>query len=382
MPLVGLRNRSNNRSKLTIASAIALLFVVASIVAACAGATNIPPLPPQPGNEEPPGFFPTTPVTQAGHATQELYLITFVIAVIVFFIVEGLLLFISFRFRRRHDDAELPYQRHGSNSLEILWTIVPAVTVTVLFVAALITLNEEFETNASTPTPDVVIDVEGFRWQWTFDYEQQGLSFVGVGNTGPEMVMPANETVRIRLHAVDVIHSFYVPQFLYKKDVVPGRVNEFDVNVTTPGRYGGQCAEFCGLGHADMQFTVNAVSRAEFDAWVTEQQQAVPSAAPAPSGAPGINLSAVSVTAFDPATLSAPADQPIAFSFTNADPGGQPHNVAIEAANTDGTDWVGMPIVDAGQSATYVTPPIAAGTYEFYCAVHPTTMRGTLNVGN
>jgi plastocyanin len=131
-----------------------------------------------------------------------------------------------------------------------------------------------------------------------------------------------------------------------------------------------------------MQFTVNAMSRADFDAWVTQQQQAQPSAAPAPSGAPSVNISAVSITAFDPTTLSVPADQPIAFNFTNADPGGQPHNVAIQAANPDGTDWIGMPFANAGQSATYVSPPLNAGSYEFYCAVHPTTMRGTLTAGN
>ena len=376
MPLVGPRNRS----KLTIASAIALLFVVASIVAACAGAANVPPLPPQPGNEQPPGFFPTTPITEQGAATQNLYTLTFVIAVIVFFIVEGLLLFITIRFRRRRDQTELPYQRHGSNPLEILWTIVPAITVTVLFVAALITLNEEYSPTADTP--NVVIDVTGFQWQWTFDYEQQGLSFTGAGNVGPEMAMPIGEPVRIRLHATDVIHSFYVPQFLYKLDVVPGRVNEFDVTVTTAGRYGGQCAEFCGVGHAEMQFTVNAMSRADFDAWVVEQQQAVPTPAPPPpDGGPTIDLVADSTTSFDQTTLSAPPDQPITFNFTNADPGGQPHNVAIEAANPDGTDWLGMPFANGGQSATYVSPPLPSGTYDFYCAVHPTTMRGTLNVG-
>jgi plastocyanin len=194
--------------------------------------------------------------------------------------------------------------------------------------------------------------------------------------------MPVNEMVRIRLHATDVIHSFYVPQFLYKKDVIPGRINEFDVMVTVPGTYGGQCAEFCGLNHANMLFTVQAMSRPDFDAWVTQQQQAQPSQPPAPPpGAPTISLSALSTTAFDQSTLTAPANQPIGFDFTNADPGGQPHDVSIKQANPDGTDWIGMPFANAGQKATYVSPPLAAGTYEFYCAVHPTTMTGTLTVG-
>jgi cytochrome c oxidase subunit II len=374
VPLVGIRIRSN----LTIASAFAILFALAALLAGCAGQ-------PQPGTgpiDQPPGFFPVAPVTDAGKATSDLYDLTFAIAAIVFVLVEGLLIYITLRFRRRPSDTDLPKQVHGSNPLEILWTVVPAITVTLLFTAALITLNNEAEASSST-TPTLVVDVHGFQWQWTFDYEAQGLSFTGTGSTGPVMVLPVNESIRIRLHSADtdVIHSFYVPQFLYKKDVVPGRVNEFDVVVREPGTYPGQCAEFCGLGHADMKFSVQAVTRADFDAWVAEQQQARPSQGPAPSGAPSISLSAVSTSAFDPATLNAPADQPIVINFTNADPGGQPHNVAIQGANPDGSDWNGLPITTAGQTATYVTPPLAAKTYEFYCSVHPTTMRGTLNVG-
>lgn len=367
MPLVGIRKRSS----VTIASLSVAVLGVAALLAGCS---------PQAGNpDQPPGLFPVTPVTEAGQATSNLYDIIFWIAVIVFVLVEGLLIYITLAFRRRRTDTELPKQTHGSNLLEILWTIVPAITVTLLFMAALVTLNEEAE--ASLSTPSLVIDVTGFQWQWTFEYADQGLSFTGTGRTGPVMALPVNEQVRIRLHATDVIHSFYVPQFLYKKDVVPGRVNEFDVVVNDPGIYSGQCAEFCGLSHADMRFTVEAMSRADFDAWVVEQQQARPSQGPPPSGAPSVNVAAVSTTAFDPATLSAPADKPIAFNFTNSDPGGQPHNFSIKAANPDGTDWVGVPIANAGQSATYVSPPLKAATYEFYCAVHPTTMRGTLNVG-
>jgi len=368
VPLVGIRQRSIT----TIASAIALVAAVAALLAGCAQATD-----PATG-DQPPGFFPVAPVTPSGEATSNLYNLTFVIAVIVFVLVEGLLIYITLRFRRRPTDTDLPKQTHGSNPLEILWTIIPAITVTALFVAALITLNDQ---EARAANPAVVIDVTGFQWQWKFDYPAQDLSFTGTGRDGPVMGLPVNEPVRIRLHATDVIHSFYVPQFLYKKDVVPGRVNEFDVTVRDVGTYFGQCAEFCGLAHADMQFSVQAMTRTDFDTWVVEQQQATPSQGPLPSGAPSLTVTAVSITAFDPATLSAPADQPIVFNFINADPSGQPHNVAIKGANSDGSDWSGLPLAEAGQTATYVSPPLAANTYEFYCAVHPTTMRGTLNVG-
>jgi cytochrome c oxidase subunit II len=374
VPLVGIRKRSLS----TIASTIALLIALAAIVAACAGSAAVPPLPPQPGNEEPPGFFPTTPITDAGTATQDLYTLTFIIAVIVFVLVEGLLIYITIRFRRRPTDTELPPQIHGSNPLEILWTIVPTITVTILFIAALITLTDKYETRAASP--GVVVDVTGFQWQWTFAYQDQGLSFTGAGIQGPVMALPTNETVRIRLHANDVIHSFYVPQFLYKKDVVPGRVNEFDIVVTQPGTYGGQCAEFCGVGHSNMLFTVLAMDRPAFDAWVLEQQQAKPTAQPsAAPGAPSIQVTSVGVLeGFDPSTLTAPANQPFVVNLTNADTTA-PHDFAIKGANPDGTDFKGDPDAQPGGSATYNLPPLPANSYEFYCSIHP-NMTGTLDV--
>ena len=392
MPLVGLRQRIANGRKARIFG-ITFLALLAAIVAGCAGAAaQHPGFEPGYGPGAPgPGFFPLDSVTKQGVPTQSLYFVTFVIAVIVFVLVEGLLLFIAIRFRRKPTDTELPPQIHGSTKLELLWTIIPMVTVTALFVAAIITLNEEYESHVAQP--DLVVDVTGFQWQWTFDYPEQGISLTGTGREGPVMALPVGETIRIRLHSADtdVIHSFYVPQFLYKKDVIPGRVNEFDVMVQQAGTYAGQCAEFCGLGHADMHFSVQAMEPADFEAWVTLQQtppspSAAPSGAPPsgapPSGAPtAINVTSVGIAAgFDPGELSIPADVPWSVNLTNADPS-VPHNFSIHAANPDGSDWDAGANADGGGSAVYQPPPLAPGDYTFFCSLHPTTMTGTLHVG-
>jgi plastocyanin len=129
-----------------------------------------------------------------------------------------------------------------------------------------------------------------------------------------------------------------------------------------------------------MYFTVRAVARPDFDAWVTQQQQAASATpAPIPSGAQQLTLTAPSINGFAETTLTAKANTPIVFDFKNTDPA-NPHNVAIEKANPDGSTWVGTPIAQAGQSATYTTPPLPAATYTYFCAVHPATMRGTLTV--
>ncbi len=326
-----------------------------------------------------PAFLPGKVVTQQGREAADLYLPIFILAVAVFILVEGLLILVAVRFRRKRGDDTLPGQRHGNNVLEILWTVIPALVVGILFVVSTGVL---LRVDAIEPDPDLTVDVTGFQWQWTFDYKDQGLSFTGAGKDGPEMVVPVNETVHIRLHSTDVIHSFYVPQFFRKLDVVPGRVNEFQVNVEEPGTYGGQCAEFCGLSHSDMYFSVRAVDRPTFDQWVTDEQaKAAATPPPLPSGGPAaatLQLSASNNLAFDQSTLSAPADQPLTIDFANMDPA-NPHNVAIKAALPDGKDWVGLPITTAGQHAVYQTPPLKAGVYTFYCSVHA-NMTGTLTV--
>lgn len=364
---------------------IAFVFgsaALALILVACSSVPNHNPT----GDAAPPGLLPGQVVTTQGRAAVDLYLLTFLIAVIVFVLVEGLLLVIALRFRRKKGDMELPDQTHGNNKLEFVWTIVPAITVTILFIAALITLTNVTEVKSANP--GVTVDVTGFQWQWTFDYpeypDSQGkpISLTGAGSTGPEMVLPINEDIRFRVTGKDVIHSFYVPQFFYKKDAIPGRVNEFDITITDAGTYGGQCAEFCGLGHSTMYFTVRAVTRPEFDQWIKDTgAKANAAAVVVPSGAATIAVKAISATAgFDQKALTAPANTPLAIDFTNAD-ANVAHNFAITGGNPDGTEWGGLPFAQGGSHLVYLAPALKAGSYEFHCQIHP-NMKGTLTVGS
>ena len=385
MPLVGLRDlvvRAIDRSHRPARwLSITFVLTLTAIVAACAGAQTQPGYEPGYGPDgPPPGFFPIQPVSEQGQYVFDFYPVIFWIAVAVFVLVEGLLIWIVLRYRRRPTDVELPTQTHGHNVLEIIWTLIPAIIVTVLFAFTVDTLGKVETANNPNDNPRLVIDVTGFQWQWTFDYQAQGISLTGTGREGPTMALPVGEKVRIRLHATDVIHSFYVPQFLYKKDVIPGRTNEFDVVVQQPGTYAGQCAEFCGIGHADMHFTVQAMSRADFDAWVAEQQKPQPSPSALPSGAPSVSVTSVGVVeGFDPTELTVAADTPWTVQLTNSDPA-VPHNFSIREANPDGSDWIGQPNAEGGGSAVYQPPPLAAADYQFFCSLHP-NMVGNLHVG-
>ncbi len=359
---------------------IAGLFA-AILLAACTSQPNLHPT--TDGN--PPSLTPGLVVTSQGQQSASLYPIVFGVAVVIFVLIEGLIVIIAIRFRRRPNQTELPKQTHGNNALEVAWTAIPAAIVMVIFVLSMGVL---VNVNADSAVPNVTVDVTGFQWQWTFAYPDlrtasgQPLSYTGSGQDGPVMVLPTGETIRFRLHSKDVIHSFYVPQFFYKLDVIPGRTNEFEATITQPGTFGGQCAEFCGLGHSEMFFTVKAVSPADFQSWSqSELAKASATPAPAPSGATSISVTAISATAgFQEKTLTAPANTPITFQFTNQD-AAVIHDIAIKGANPDGTPWIGMPYAQPGTSVTYQAPALKPGTYTFFCAIHPTTMTGTLTVG-
>jgi len=176
-------------------------------------------------------------------------------------LVWGLILFAIVRFSRRSDD--FPPQFRNNNALEIGWTVVPLILVVVLFAY---TYHAEANVEALVPKPDVTVGVNGYRWGWTFSYDG-GPTISGAAQKPPEMVIPLDRTTRITLTSSDVNHAFWVPDFLFKRDAIPGRTSSFDLRPSKPGTFLGRCAEFCGLDHALMNFTVRVVPPDEYARW-------------------------------------------------------------------------------------------------------------------
>jgi len=189
-------------------------------------------------------------------------------AAVIGALVVGLILWAVFRYRSRGPVDELPKQTHAHIPLEIFYTAVPLLIVVVIFSVTVLTQNR---VTKLSDHPDLRVEVTGFQWQWRFRYENEGITVVGDLDHPPTLVLPVNRTVRFRLRTTDVIHSFYVPVFLEKRDLIPGVDNQIDVRPKRVGRFVGQCAEFCGLAHDRMVFNVETMTPVRFSAWVRQQ---------------------------------------------------------------------------------------------------------------
>lgn len=187
-------------------------------------------------------------------------------AIVVFVLVEGALLLAIFKFRGRPDDPE-PKQVHGNTVLEVVWTIVPAF---ILVMIAVPTIKTIFKTSDYATGDVIQVEVLGHQWWWEFRYS--GLGVV----TANELHVPVGKTVNLRMTTVDVLHSFWVPQFAAKRDVFPGRHNPLWFKAEVTGSFSGQCAEFCGAQHGRMGFRVISQTAEEFDAWVAQQRVGSP----------------------------------------------------------------------------------------------------------
>ena len=197
------------------------------------------------------------PRSDFAHLLDATFRKTVYLAAIVFVLVEGALLFAIWKFRARPGAPE-PTQTHGNTTLEIVWTMIPAV---VLALIAVPTVRTIFRT-ATKPGPEALqVEVIGHQWWWEFRYPDLGIV------TANELHVPTGRTVNLEMTTADVIHSFWLPQFAGKRDVFPNRHNNLWFKAEVEGNYPGQCAEFCGLQHGRMAYRIVAQPPEAFDAW-------------------------------------------------------------------------------------------------------------------
>jgi cytochrome c oxidase subunit 2 len=326
-----------------------------------------------------------TPVTEQGREVRDLYNVLFAVAAVVFVLVEAAIVFAVVRYRRRSD--MLPPQFHGNNLLEVAWTVVPLVIVAALFVLTWGVLNR---VEAKADNPRVTVNVLGFQWQWSFTYQgervplpegqpPEDLTIKGTIAKPPVVVLPVGEPIRFNAEAQDVIHSFYVREFLFKRDAFPDHTNTFDLTITKAGDYGGQCTEYCGLAHQAMRFTIRAVDRPEYERWLVRAKREAASGCPAD---PNPRAIAAKDIAFNKQCLAGPVNRPFEVSFDNQEP--VPHNVAFFKGRDANAPRIlppaETPVFPGPRAVTYRLPALEAGTYYFHCDAHTGSMTGQLVV--
>ena len=326
-----------------------------------------------------------TPVTDQGREVRDLYNVLFVVAAVIFVLVEAAIVFAVLRYRRRDD--MLPPQFHGNNLLEVAWTVVPLIIVAALFVLTWGVLNR---VEAKADNPRVTVNVRGFQWQWNFTYQgervplpsdqpAEDLTIKGTIAKPPVMYLPVGEPIRFTTQAEDVIHSFYVREFLFKRDAFPDHVNTFDLTISKPGTYHGQCTEYCGLAHQAMRFTVRAVSRAEYQDWLVKAKKEAASGCPAD---PNPRRIAAKDIAFDKQCLAGPVNRRFQVEFDNQE--AVPHNVAFFEGKDANAPRIlpqaETPVFPGPKATTYRLPALKSGSYYFHCDAHPGSMTGELVV--
>jgi cytochrome c oxidase subunit 2 len=220
------------------------------------------------------------PITTQGKIVISLWQGSWIAGMLVGAVVWGLIVWAVIFHRKRGD--KLPPQVRYNMPIEILYTVIPFVLIAVLFYY---TAKDEDALDALPPNPDVTVNVVGFQWSWEFDYPQPG-GQPDVKQTGamwdpakpdsqqhlPVLEIPAGERVQFNLTSPDVIHAFWVPEFLFKRDVLPGHPNHFQITATKTGTYIGHCSELCGVYHSRMLFTLKVVTPQEYQSWITQQK--------------------------------------------------------------------------------------------------------------
>jgi len=229
------------------------------------------------------GWMPGDPDT-TNHTSRVigLWVTSWIVLLAVGVITWGLIIWAAVVYRRRKGQTGLPVQLRYNLPIEIFYTIVPLILVIGFFA---FTARDQAAIEEKTPDPDVSIEVFGKRWAWDFNYVNEDVYSAGVQadfnpdgtintDTLPTLVLPVDKKVEIKIESRDVIHSFWVVDFLYKKDMIPGKSNYMYFIPTKIGTYAGKCAELCGEYHSLMLFQVKVVSQEDYDAYIESQRDA------------------------------------------------------------------------------------------------------------
>ncbi len=210
------------------------------------------------------GTSPMSTVDPAGTHAQNIFDLLIPVAwaaLAVFIVVEGILLYSVWRFRRR-GEATMPVQVHGNTRIEVMWTIAPALIVLVI---AVLTFRTQ-AINSTLPPDALKVTARGWQWWFEFEYPQQGIV------TASDLVIPVGRDVTVQLEAKDVMHNFWIPRLAGKTYMIPTKENYINFKPLEAGVYRAQCAEFCGEAHALMKFRVIALPQEEYERWVAAQR--------------------------------------------------------------------------------------------------------------
>jgi len=201
-------------------------------------------------------------------------------AVGIFVAAAVIIVIVKFRARPDDDPNELPKQIHGNKKAELTWTLIPVVMLVFL---AIVTIPAVFDLSGKSDGRTIKVEGQQWWWQFSYDVDEDGTADIVTAN---EIVIPVGEEINLEIHSNDVIHSFWIPQLNGKKDAVPGRIHHWRISSPEPGIFYGECVEFCGLSHANMQMRAVVLNSNDYEAWVQQQLQpaSIPTSAAAKRG--------------------------------------------------------------------------------------------------
>ncbi len=230
------------------------------------------------------GFLPEGSEGATNHTDgiTGLWVTSWIVLLAVGVITWGLIIWATIAYRRRKGQTGLPVQMRYNMPIETFFTVVPVILVLGFFA---FTAQEQSKIEQRYEAPENVVEVIGKRWAWDFNYVNDDVYFQGVqvqtddegeatDDTMPVLYLPVDKTTEVRLETRDVIHSFWVVEYLYKKDMIPGQTNYMSFTPTKTGTFMGKCAELCGEYHSMMLFQLKVVDQDEYDAYIESLRDA------------------------------------------------------------------------------------------------------------